>query len=329
MRVVICPDKFKGTATANEVIKAVDSSHAVHTAEVIKCPLADGGEGTLEALGGANRSSEVAGPLGRPVAAAWRYAAKTAVIEMSRASGLLLVGGKSGNDPLLANTRGTGELISAAREAGARRIIVGVGGSASTDGGYEALRAMQSIAKFRGIEIQVACDVTTKFLDAPRVFGPQKGATALQVDLLTRRLEMLADLYLEQYGIEVRPMARSGAAGGLAGGLAAFGAQLVDGFGLIADEVELAELIEGADLVITGEGRLDQTSFDGKVVGGVYRIAQDLKVPVLAIVGEVEEETSIPDSLNIVSLVELFGYEKATKKTLWCISEATNQFLSG
>ena len=329
MRVVICPDKFKGTATANEVIKAVDSSHAVHTAEVIKCPLADGGEGTLEALGGANRSSEVAGPLGRPVVAAWRYAAKTAVIEMSRASGLLLVGGKSGNDPLLANTRGTGELISAAREAGARRIIVGVGGSASTDGGYEALRAMQSIAKFRGIEIQVACDVTTKFLDAPRVFGPQKGATALQVDLLTRRLEMLADLYLEQYGIEVRPMARSGAAGGLAGGLAAFGAQLVDGFGLIADEVELVELIEGADLVITGEGRLDQTSFDGKVVGGVYRIAQDLKVPVLAIVGEVEEETSIPDSLNIVSLVELFGYEKATKKTLWCISEATNQFLSG
>ena len=328
MRVVICPDKFKGTATASEVIKAVGSSPAMQTAEVIKCPLADGGEGTLEALGGANRISEVADPLGRPVAAAWRYAAKTAVIEMSRASGLLLVGGKSGNEPLVANTRGTGELISAAREAGARRIIVGVGGSASTDGGYEALRAMQSIAKFKGIEIEVACDVTTKFLDAPRVFGPQKGASALQIDLLTRRLELLADLYLEQYGIEVRDMARSGAAGGLAGGLAAFGAQLVDGFGLIADEVDLAEIIEGADLVITGEGRLDQTSFDGKVVGGVHRIAQELKVPVLAIVGEVDEEISIPESLNIVSLVELYGYEKATEETFRCVSEATSKFLS-
>ena len=247
--------------------------------------MADGGEGTLDALGGPNRESVVSGPLGEATSAAWRLSEGVAVIEMARASGLALVGGARGNDPMAASTAGTGELIAEAIESGANQVLIGVGGSATTDGGLGAIRALPSTARLRGVSMQVMCDVRTRFLDAARVFGPQKGASAAQIELLTRRLELLAQMYAEEHGVNVATMDRSGAAGGLAGGLAAHGAQLMSGFEAIADEVALYDAIEGADLVVTGEGRLDATSFDGKVVGGVAQLARAAGVPVLAIVG--------------------------------------------
>ncbi|MGH9021915.1 MAG: glycerate kinase, partial [Acidimicrobiia bacterium] len=213
---VACPDKFRGTLSASQAAAAI-SRGLVRSgySQVSEVPLADGGEGTLEALlakGSASwRTSQVTGPLGDPVDAAWGSLANgTAVIESARASGLALVGPR--NDPLRATSRGTGELIAAAARAGARRILVAVGGSAMTDGGLGAVTALGwSLA---GLQVTVACDVDVPFLEAARVFGPQKGATAAQVALLTRRLERLAEVYWDRTGVDVTGLARSGAAGG-------------------------------------------------------------------------------------------------------------------
>ena len=318
-------DKFRGTATATEAAAAVCRAAAHTGAECDARPMADGGEGTLDALGGPNRRTTVMGPLGDPVDAEWRLAKRTAVIEMARASGLALVGGAEGNDPVAASTHGTGELIAAALEAGANRVIVGVGGSATTDGGLGALRAIFPPARLRGIEMLVACDVRTLFVDAAEVFGPQKGATPAQVELLRRRLERLAQIYLEDYGVDVREIESSGAAGGLAGGLAAIGAQLVSGFELVANETDLADAIEGADLVVTGEGFVDAQSFEGKVVGGVVDLAASLDVPALVVAGEVFD--GCDERVDAVSLVARFGRERAMADTLVCIEEVVAERL--
>ena len=150
------------------------------------------------------------GPLGDPVSAPWRLRNGTAVIEMALASGLALVGGPDDNDPIAATTHGTGELIAAALDAGAKRIIVGMGGSATTDGGLGAVRAVWVPGRLRGVQLVAACDVRTAFVDAARVFAPQKGATPAQVALLTRRLERLVEVYRRDFGVDVAPLVERG-----------------------------------------------------------------------------------------------------------------------
>ena len=320
------PDKFRGTATAVEVAAAMGRGAQAAGWTVDEAPVADGGEGILDALGGVVRHSWVTGPMGAPVEAEWRMLGTTAVLEMARASGLVLAGGAEGNDPMRATTAGTGELIAAAVAAGARKVVVGVGGSATTDGGLAAVTALQPIARLRGIELVVACDVTTRFVQAAEVFAPQKGATSAQVALLTRRLERLAQVYLEDYGVDVTELAGSGAAGGLAGGLAAIGATLVPGFELVADHIGLPDRVAKADLVITGEGFLDEQSFEGKAVGGVLELAAEAEVDAMVIAGQVfaGERTG---AVSAVSLVEQFGEERAFGDTLACIQEAVDQAL--
>ena len=325
MRVVAAPDKLRGTASARAVAKAIGDAAFELGWECDEVPMADGGEGTLDALGGPNRVTTVTGPLGRPVQAAWRLDGRTAIIEMAAASGLELAGGPEGNDPVAASTAGTGELIVDALDAGARRVIVGLGGSATTDGGLAALRALHPLARLKGIELVVACDSRVPFLDAATVFAPQKGATAAQVELLRRRLERLAQVYADDHGVDVLELEGAGAAGGLAGGLAAAGGELVSGFELVADEVGLDERMEGADLVITGEGFLDEQSFEGKVVGGVATLAQGLGVPVVAIAGQVYD--AVGDRIEAVSLVERFGETRAWGDTLACIQEVASDIL--
>jgi glycerate kinase len=326
-RVVAAPDKFKGTATAAEIAAAI--GHACWEAGIdcTEVPMADGGDGLLDALGGANRTSVVTGPLGDPVEAGWRLSKGTAVIEMARASGLVLVGGAAGNDPMDATTTGTGELIDHALDAGARRIIVGLGGSATTDGGFGAIRAINAIARLQRVELLVACDVTTRFTDAAEVFGPQKGATPAQVRMLTRRLERLVQMFEEDFGFDVTAVPGGGAAGGLGGALAALGGTLVPGVELVADEVDLYDHLEGADLVITGEGRLDATSFDGKVVGGIRAIAEDLGVPVLAVVGSVAPGTDV-HGLAVVALEDLVGADTAMQAPRQSVERAVAGWLA-
>ena len=326
MRVVAAPDKFRGTASAAAVAAAVARSVVDAGGSAVEVPMADGGEGTLEALGGPNRTTRVTGPLGRPVEASWRLDGSTAVIEMALTSGLLLAGGLDGNRALDATTAGTGELIRLAVEQGARRVLVGMGGSATTDGGLGALRAMGSPARYRGVDLLVACDVRTSFVDAAEVFGPQKGASPAEVELLRRRLERLAQVYDEEYGVAVGDLARAGAAGGLAGGLAAIGASLVDGVDLVADELALDELVDGVDLVVSGEGYLDASSFEGKVVGGVAAHATALAVPLFVVAGRVDPEVAA--RVDAVSLVESFGEERALYDTLGCVAEAVSARLA-
>lgn len=320
MHVVAAADKFKGTASATEVVAAVARAVSAAGATCDEAPMSDGGEGFVDALGGANRTLTVSGPLGDPVEAAWRFEHDRAVIEMAAAAGLTLAGGPDHNDPMAASTHGVGELIARAVESGARRVLIGVGGSATTDGGLGALRALFPVARYRAVELLVATDVRTTFVDAAEVFAPQKGATPAQVELLRRRLEQLAGTYAADYGIDVRDLEGSGAAGGLAGGLAAIGARLGSGFDVVADEVKLYERIEAADLVVTGEGFLDKESFDGKVVGGVRDLAREAGVPVVAVVGEAFDGAD--DQLETISLVKRFGRDRSMTDTVECIVEA-------
>ena len=291
--------------------------------------MADGGEGTLDVLGGPNRTTLVTGPLGQPVEAAWRLHRGVAVIEMARTSGLTLAGGPTKNDPLNATTRGVGELIDTALNAGAKKIIVCLGGSATTDGGLGAIKAIGTPARLLAVDFLVACDVDTLFTDAAKVFAPQKGATAAQVGMLTGRLEQLAQRYERDYDINVARMPGSGAAGGLAGGLAALGAKLIPGFDIVAEENGFDEAVKEHDLVITGEGLLDDTSFDGKVVGSVCDYAQDAKKRTLAIVGDIDEamDSSLRAEIETISITEMFGAEMALQQVLRCVEDATTDVL--
>lgn len=353
MRVVACPDKFRGTLTASQATAAIArGAHdaGVEPADVISQPMADGGEGMLEAFGGANRSATVVGPLGETVAAGWRIDGEVAVIEMAQAAGLVLAGGRDGNDPLAATTRGVGQLVCAALDEGATKIIVGVGGSATTDGG---IGAVEELSEHIGrAEIVVACDVATKFTDAPRTFGPQKGASDDDIVELERRLDEVARQYLAAFGVDVRELRRAGAAGGLAGGLAALGAKLEDGFGVVAAEVGLAEQLGAADVVVTGEGKLDATSLEGKVPSGVAALAPNAALLVVAGIVDGTADayaqqlgalansarTQRPDAqppdvqppdVTVVSLTERFGAERALAETAECVSEAVAAHLRG
>ncbi len=330
MRVLAAVDKFRGTASAHQAAKAIADACWTTGHDCIELPMADGGEGTLAALGGANQLLRVEGPLGAPVDAPWRFHRGTAVIEMALASGLHLVGGAEGNDAIAASTIGTGQLIDAALNLGAERIIVCLGGSATTDGGLGAVSAVSTPARLKRVEFVVACDVGTPFLDAAEVFAPQKGATPAQVKFLANRLAATAERYRQRFGVDVTQVRGGGAAGGLAGGLFALGATLVPGFDVVADELGLYDAVVECDVIVTGEGRLDATSFHGKVVGGVAELARKHGKGVVAICGDVAPDAralATASGLETVSLREQFG-DDTFAATTRCIEQATVQWLT-
>jgi glycerate kinase len=295
--VLVAPDSFKGTLSAGEVARAVGEGLEAVGWPVDLCPVADGGEGTLEALvpalGASVLWTEVSDPLGRPVRAPFgfvserggrRASSAIAIVETAAASGLSLVK-RSQRDPMAASTAGTGELIAAAVDAGARLVLLGVGGSASTDGGSGAIEAIRSSGGLRGAKLRVLCDVRTPFEDAARVFAPQKGADEDQVKRLTKRLGALA----RRFEHDPRGVPFTGAAGGLAGGLwSEFGAELVAGAAAGLDELGFDPRMRAARAVVTGEGRLDRQSLAGKAVSEVATRARQAGVPCYAIVGESE-----------------------------------------
>lgn len=326
------PDKFRGSLTAPEVVAAVTAAAEASGWDVVAAPMADGGEGMLDAFGGPNRTSRVTGPHGRGVEARWRHEDGVAVIESALASGLDLAGGGSVNDPLAATSRGTGELIADAVLDGARRIIVGLGGSAMTDGGLAAVEAVVDRLGGdrpvdRDVELLVACDVETVFTDAARVFGPQKGADPDQVDELTDRLHRVRahyedryDSWLADHGLDLATAPGGGAAGGLGGGLLVLGGQLLPGLRLVADQVGLDDALGQVDAVVTGEGALDAESFNGKVVGGVVEAALAHGLPVLIVAGTIRADVpELPAWVTAVDLGERFGADASWSRTAQCI----------
>jgi glycerate kinase len=286
--ILVAPDSFKGTFTALEVTGAIARGLEAAGRPVDRCPVADGGEGTLEvlvgALGGEIVVARVDDPLGRVIEA--RFAlidgGARAIVETAAASGLGLVA-ESERDPLAASTRGTGELILAAVEAGADAVLVGVGGSATTDGGAGAIAAIREAGGLGRARLTVLCDVVTPFEDAGRIYAPQKGADRDVVRRLTRRLGDHA----RRLPRDPRGLPRTGAAGGLSGGLwAAFGAELVPGAAFVLDALDFDARMRAARAVVTGEGRLDGQSLAGKAVSEVATRARQAGVPCHAIVGQ-------------------------------------------
>ncbi|MGH2858887.1 MAG: glycerate kinase family protein [Solirubrobacteraceae bacterium] len=282
---LVAPDSFKGTFTATEVAAAIGAGLRAGGRPVDLCPVADGGEGTLAALvlalGAELHEADAHDPLGRPLRAPFALAREVAIVETAAASGLGLVARRE-RDAFAASTVGTGELIMAAVQAGGRTVLLGVGGSATTDGGAGAIAAIERSGGLGDARLVVLCDVRTPFEDAARVFAPQKGASSHDVRRLARRLGALA----RQLPRDPRGVAMTGAAGGLSGGLwAAFGAELVGGAGYVLDAIGFDARMRAARAVITGEGRLDTQSLAGKVVSEVATRARQAGVPCHAVVG--------------------------------------------
>jgi len=327
MKLVIAPDSFKESLSASAVAEAIATGWArvFPDAELLCCPMADGGEGTVDAVlavvAGERRECTVQGPLGAAVQAHWGWLpGQQAMIEMASASGLHLVPAAE-RDVRLASSYGTGELIRAALDAGARRIVLGLGGSATNDAGAgllqalgvrflgidgnelapggAALQQLQHIdltgldTRLAQVEVMVAADVDNPLCGpkgASAVFGPQKGANPVQVAQLDSALGHFADVMAATLGDDVRYQPGVGAAGGLGfAAKAVLKAQFRPGVELVAELCGLAEMLQGADLVITGEGRLDGQSLHGKTPVGVARLARSAGVPVIALAGSLGE----------------------------------------
>lgn len=320
-------DKFRGTATSEELNEAGRRVADAARWDSISLPMADGGEGSLAAVGGPNKTTVVAGPCGEPVEAGWRLDGRVGYIEMAAASGLGVVGDVENNDAVAADTLGTGQLIASAIELGARTVYVFLGGSATTDGGWGAIQALPPAARLKEIDLIVATDVRTLFVDAAKIFGPQKGASAAQIAFLERRLQRLVQVYSENYDVDVSEEPGAGAAGGLAGGLLAVGGRIEPGFEVIAERVRLDEHLDRADLVVTGEGYLDAESFHGKVVGGVMTWADEASVPVLAIVGDRDETLAVPAALQVVALAAEFGHDRSIAEPLLLVEQVIARHL--
>jgi glycerate kinase len=283
--ILVAPDSFKGTLAAAEVARAIADGLRQGGVEAEELPIGDGGEGTMDALvaatGGELRTAEVSDPLGRPVTA--RFALLPdgrAVVETAEASGLALLD-ESELDPWEASTRGTGEVIVAAVEAGAKEVLLTVGGSATMDGGAGAIEALDSA----GVDpkLEVLCDVRTPFEEAPRVFGPQKGADGRMIGRLEKRLDKFAAAAPR----DPRGVPMTGAAGALSGGLYAYRrAKLVPGAAYVLDTLGFDELMRASRAVVTGEGRLDEQTLAGKAVGEVATRCRQAGVWCHAVVGK-------------------------------------------
>ena len=286
--VLVAPDSFKGTFRASEVAGAI--GRGLERAGLMPpdlCPVADGGEGTLDALlpglGGEVVAAGAHDPLGRDLNGCFGLVegGGTAIVETATASGLALVA-EAERDPWAASTYGTGELIAAAAQAGAAVIIVAVGGSATTDGGAGALEAIDDAGGLGGAKLVVLCDVRTPFEHAPKVFGPQKGADEAMVGRLEQRLDKLA----AGWPRDPRGVPMTGCAGGLSGGLwAVHRATLEAGAPWVLDALDFDERMRAARAVVTGEGKLDEQTLQGKLVGEIGTRARQGGVPLHAIVG--------------------------------------------
>ena len=302
--VLVAPDSFKGTFSATEVAAAIGRGLQAAGRPTDLCPVADGGEGTLDALAAGldaeRRAASVTDPLGRSVEAEFGLAGDIALVDTAAASGLSLVA-EAERDAFAASTAGTGELIAAAIAAGARTVYLGVGGSATTDGGAGAIKALERVGGLDGVQLVVLCDVRTPFEDAARVFGPQKGADPDDVKRLTARLNAMA----RRWTRDPRGVPMTGAAGGLSGGLwAAFGAELVPGAAFVLDEVGFDARMRAARAVVTGEGRLDMQSLVGKVVSEVATRARQSGVPCHAVVGSHELDSMGARILDLDRVIE-------------------------
>ncbi|MBL4953755.1 glycerate kinase [Neobacillus sp. YIM B02564] len=363
MKVLIAIDSFKGSISSVEGSKAIELGikDVYPDAEILKLPLADGGEGTVKTVVQATRgklvNKEVTGPLGEKTIAAYGILAdgNTAVIEVAEACGLPLVPLEKRN-PLCTTTFGVGELILDAARQGCRNFVIGLGGSATNDGGIGMLQALgyrfldsrgasiglgakelAHIVKIDSSQVnpllqqcsfRVACDVNNPLYGpdgASHIFGPQKGATPEMVEELDRGLKQLAEVVSAELGVDIQNIAGTGAAGGLGAAFSGFlKAKLESGVDLVLDMLEMEKHIVGANLVITGEGRIDGQTSMGKAPMGVARLAQSRHIPVIALAGSVVEETKALHSLGMTSIFPILSSPMTLEQAMDSIATFEN-----
>ncbi len=357
MKIVVAPDSFKGSLKSLEVIECVKKGALKQfpQAEIVEVPIADGGDGTVEAMACATHGrvlpAEARDPLGRTIPCVWGEAGGAAVIGMSEVSGLALLKEEE-RSATLASSHGTGDLIRQALDAGFTDILVGIGGSASNDGGTGAMQALgvrflradggeivrmcggeltnvNKIdaagidARLKGARITLMCDVTNPMTGpqgATYVYGPQKGADKAQLDALERGMIHFASLLDDYAGRKVSELPGTGAAGGIGAALVAFaGASLQSGIDAVLERVQFARLLEGADIVVTGEGRVDFQSAFGKVVHGITRYANAAGVPVVVIAGSIGQGVQAVFDIGVRAIVPLPDKPMALDE---CIADA-------
>ncbi|MGA0558895.1 glycerate kinase [Larkinella sp. VNQ87] len=340
MKFLLAPDKFKGSLTARSVCDAMTEGIrlADPQAEIIALPMADGGEGTAEVLtlaaGGDWLAVSALDPLGRPIQASYGISAEgqTAFIEMSQASGLRLLQ-RDEYDPLKASTYGTGQLILDAKNRGVNRLILGIGGSATNDGGtglaaalgwqfldetgkpvepcggnLSRISRMVPPGQAFAMQVDVACDVTNPLYGpngAAAIYGPQKGASPEMVEQLDQGLRHLASLIREQFGVDLANVPGAGAAGGLgAGALFFLNARLKEGVNVVMEQTRFTDHLDGVDLVLTGEGKLDNQTLQGKLIHGIAQQARTQAIPTIALCGTLEAG---PEAIQALGLTAAFS----------------------
>jgi len=372
MKIVVAPDSFKGSLTAIEVSDAIEKGirEVFPEAEIIKIPMADGGDGTVQCLvnatGGKILEEKVIGPLGNEVWAFYGILGdrKTAIVEMAAASGLTLVP-ENKRDPLITTTYGTGQLIKAALNQGCRKMIIGIGGSATNDGGAGMVQALgtklldkdgeeigfgggelKKIVKIdiscmdkrlSDIKVLAASDVNNPLCGpqgASRIYGPQKGATPEIIEELDESLAYFAELIKRDLHKDIKDIPGAGAAGGLGASLIAFlNAEFRPGIEIMIEAVKLEQAIKDADLVITGEGKIDSQTIYGKAPIGVAKIAKKYNVPVVAVAAIIEEDSRIFQSYGIDTLIKVseppMRLSEIKTKKIWLIKKSIKQFLRG
>jgi len=370
MKIVVAPDSFKGSLTAVEVADAIEQGvrEIFPEAEIVKIPMADGGDGTVQCLvnatGGEILKEKVTDPLGNEVLASYGILGdkKTAVIEMAEASGLTLVPENKRN-PLITTTYGTGELIKIALDQGCRKMIIGIGGSATNDGGAGMVQALgvklldkdEEELGFGGGELKKVFRIDTKYLDnrlsetkvlvasdvsnplcgpkgASWIYGPQKGATPEIIKELDESLAHFAEIVKRDLNKDVKDIPGAGAAGGLGAGLMAFlDAELKPGIEIIIEIVKLEQVIKGADLVITGEGKIDSQTIYGKAPIGVAKIAKKYNIPVIAVAAIISADADIVHQYGINTLIKIseppMSLAEPKSKKIGLIKRSVKQFL--
>ncbi len=370
MKIVVAPDSFKGSLTAVEVSDAIEQGvrEIFPEAEIVKIPMADGGDGTVQCLinatGGEILREKVTGPLGDEVLASYGILGdkKTAVIEMAEASGLTLIPENKRN-PLVTTTYGTGQLIKAALDQGCRKMIIGIGGSATNDGGAGMVQALgvklldregEEIG-FGGGELKKVFRIDTKYLDnhlsetkvliasdvsnplcgskgASRIYGPQKGATPEVIEELDESLAHFAEIIKRDLHKDIKDIPGAGAAGGLGASLMAFlDAELSPGIEIIIEIVKLEQAIKDADLVVTGEGKIDSQTIYGKAPIGVAKIAKKYNVPVIAVAAIIGDDADIVHQYGINALIKIseppMSLAEPKSKKVQLIKRCIKQFL--
>ena len=370
MKIVVAPDSFKGSLTAVEVADAIEQGvrEIFPEAEIVKIPMADGGDGTVQCLvnatGGEILKEKVTGPLGDEVLASYGILGdkKTAVIEMAEASGLTLVPENKRN-PLITTTYGTGQLIKIALDQGCRKMIIGIGGSATNDGGAGMVQALgvklldkdEEELGFGGGELKKVFRIDTKYLDnrlsetkvlvasdvsnplcgpkgASWIYGPQKGATPEIIKELDESLAHFAEIVKRDLNKDVKDIPGAGAAGGLGASLMAFlDAELRPGIEIVIEIVRLEQAIKDADLVITGEGKIDSQTIYGKAPIGVARIAKKYNIPVIAVAAIIGDDADIVHQYGINALIKIseppMSLAEPKSKKVWLIKKSIKQFL--